>query len=177
MAEYLVAWRARQGLTGPAAESCHITVLMCEDAGAHEPLETLGRVLAGWGPVEVELGGAETFEPVTPVTYLPVVAGADQLQNIHRTCQQAVGESASPFPYTPHLTLANHAPSPALAASLRDFATLPPELERFTVGQLTVYRYSSGSWQELGTIDLSRSPAGPGPARLSEGGPTGVGRS
>lgn len=149
----LVSWRASQGLVGPVAESCHITILISEDAGG-DPLRSIEQVVAGIGPVQVDLGPAATFEPVTPVTYLPVVAGADRLTLIHVACQKAVGESVSPFPYEPHLTLANHAPAPALAASLRDFATLPPALARFTVNRLTVYRFSAGSWQQLGTVNL-----------------------
>lgn len=153
MAEYLVSWRASQGLVGPAAQSCHITILISEDAGG-DPLRSIEQVVAGIGPVQVDLGPAATFEPVTPVTYLPVIAGADRLTLIHAACQKAVGESVSPFPYEPHLTLANHAPAPALAASLHDFATLPPALARFTVNRLTVYRFSAGSWQQLGTVRL-----------------------
>lgn len=153
VAERLVAWRAGQGLVGPAAESCHITVLISEDAGGN-PLNSLEQAVTGLGPVQVGLGPVASFEPVTPVTYLPIVAGADRLTLIHAACQRAVGESVSPFPYEPHLTLANHAPAPALAASLQDFASLPPELSNFTIDQLTVYRYHSGSWQQLGTVNL-----------------------
>ncbi|WP_237209611.1 2'-5' RNA ligase family protein [Rothia nasimurium] len=149
----LVSWRASQGLVGPVAESCHITILISEDAGG-APLRSIEQAVTGIGPVQVDLGPAATFEPVTPVTYLPVVAGADRLTLIHAACQKAVGESVSPFPYEPHLTLANHAPAPALAASLRDFATLPPALAHFTVNRLTVYRFSAGSWQQLGTVRL-----------------------
>ncbi|WP_237224078.1 2'-5' RNA ligase family protein [Rothia nasisuis] len=153
VAERLVAWRAGQGLVGPAAESCHITVLISEDAGGN-PLNALRRAVAGLGPVQVGLGPVASFEPVTPVTYLPVVVGSDRLNLIHTACQKAVGESVSPFPYEPHLTLANHAPVPALEASLRDFAALPAELARFTLTDLTVYRFREGSWQELGKVRL-----------------------
>ena len=153
VSERLVSWRASQGIVGPVAESCHITILISEDAGG-DPLRSIEQAVTGIGPVQVGLGPAATFEPVTPVTYLPVVAGADKFTLIHAACQKAVGESVSPFPYEPHLTLANHAPAPALAASLRNFATLPPALARFTVNRLTVYRFSAGSWQQLGTVNL-----------------------
>ncbi|MGV3149121.1 2'-5' RNA ligase family protein [Rothia sp. 11273D007AR] len=153
VAEYLVSWRASQGLVGPAAQSCHITILISEDAGG-DPLGAIEQAVMGLDPVQVSLGAATSFEPVTPVTYLPVTTGADGLTLLHAACQQAVGESVSPFPYEPHLTLANHAPAPALAASLRDFATLPPALAHFTVNRLTVYRFSAGSWQQLGTVNL-----------------------
>lgn len=153
VSERLVSWRASQGIVGPVAESCHITILISEDAGG-APLRSIEQAVTGIGPVQVGLGPAATFEPVTPVTYLPLVAGADRLTLIHAACQKAAGESVSPFPYEPHLTLANHAPAPALAASLHDFASLPPDLARFTVNRLTVYRFSAGSWQQLGTVNL-----------------------
>ncbi|MDY6051566.1 MAG: 2'-5' RNA ligase family protein [Rothia sp. (in: high G+C Gram-positive bacteria)] len=153
LAERLTCWRAGQGLVGPAAESCHITVLISEDAGGN-PLGSLQQAVAGLGPVQVHLGPALTFEPVTPVTYLPLVEGEEQLTLLRGVCQQVVGESVSPFPYKPHLTLANHAPAPVLAASLHDFANLPSELARFSVTQLMVYRYSLGQWQKLGIVDL-----------------------
>lgn len=150
LAEHILAWRASQGL---AAESCHITLLISQDTSA-DPLGALEQALLGLDPVQVSLGPAATFEPVTPVTYLPVVAGADRLTLIHAACQRAVGESVSPFPYEPHLTLANHAPAPALAASLRDFASLPADLATFSISQLSVYRFRAGSWQLLGTVCL-----------------------
>lgn len=153
LAERLVSWRASQGIVGPVAESCHITILISEDAGG-DPLGALEQAVTGIGPVQVSLGPAATFEPVTPVTYLPVVAGADRLTLIHAACQRAVGDSVSPFPYEPHLTLANHAPAPALAASLRDFASLPADLATFSISQLSVYRFRAGSWQQLGTANL-----------------------
>ncbi|WP_421084442.1 2'-5' RNA ligase family protein [Rothia nasimurium] len=153
LADCLVAWRAAHGLLGPEAESCHITVLISEDAG-DDSLALLEDALAGVGPVPVGLGAAATFEPVTPVTYLPVVSGGEQLALIHSACQKAVGESVSPFPYEPHLTLANHAPAATLAESLQDFASLPLDLATFTIDRLAVYRFSAGSWQLLGTVDL-----------------------
>lgn len=149
----VVDWRLAQGVTpSPAQLSCHLTVLIAPDSP--QPLPALARALAGQTGVEVELGEPASFAPVTPVSYLPLTRGGEGLETLHQLAAAALGGSASPFPYAPHLTLANHLPQQQLEASLKDFRGLDPELTRFRVDLLKVYRYRAENWEHLGDLGL-----------------------
>ncbi|MFW0170372.1 2'-5' RNA ligase family protein [Rothia sp. CCM 9417] len=154
LAERVVGWRAERGLVGPAVETCHITVLIGADQSGESLLEVLAGRLACLKPFEVTLGSPLSFEPVTPVTYLPVVGGAWQLARAHTLCTEVVGPSVSPFPYEPHVTLAHQNDPAILRASIADFSDLPHELTRFAVSRLGVYRFVEGGWEALGIVSL-----------------------
>lgn len=154
LAERVVGWRAEHGLVGLAAKTCHITVFIGADRGGENLLEVLTDQLVGLKPFEVRLGSPLSFEPVTPVTYLPVVGGAGQLALAHDLCAEVVGPSASPFPYEPHVTLAHQNDPAVLRASVADFSHLPHEVTRFAVDRLGVHRFAEGTWQSVGTVSL-----------------------
>lgn len=154
LAERVVGWRAERGLRGSAAKTCHITVLIGADRGGENVLEVLADKLVCLKPFEVTLGAPLSFEPFTPVTYLPVVGGAEQLIQAHALCAEVVGPSVSPFPYEPHVTLAHQDNQAVLSASVADFSHLPDELTRFTVDRLSVHRYAEGIWRAVGAMSL-----------------------
>lgn len=154
LAERIVRWRREYGMVGAVAESCHITLLIAQDAAEEGKLGQLKAALAGHGAVEVVLGEPESFQPASPVTYLPLVRGADCFRYLHRRCVELLGKSESPFPYEPHLTLAHGLEEAALARSLRDFAGLDAQLTSFRIEQLQAYRYTGETWQHLADITL-----------------------
>lgn len=154
LAERIVRWRREYGMVGAVAESCHITLLIAQDAAEEGKLGQLKAALAGHGAVEVVLGEPESFQPASPVTYLPLVRGADCFRYLHRRCVELLGKSESPFPYEPHLTLAHGLEEAALARSLRDFAGLDAQLTGFRIEQLQAYRYTGETWQHLTDISL-----------------------
>lgn len=154
LAERIVRWRREYGMVGAVAESCHITLLIAQDAAEEGKLGQLKAALAGHGAVEVVLGEPESFQPASPVTYLPLVRGADCFRYLHRRCVELLGKSESPFPYEPHLTLAHGLEEAALARSLRDFAGLDAQLTGFRIEQLQAYRYTGETWQHLADISL-----------------------
>jgi 2'-5' RNA ligase len=66
-------------------------------------------VLESCPPFEIELAGVQTF-PVTDVVYLDVSRGAAELHRLHDTlCRGHLGFD-EPFPYCPHVTLAQEVP-------------------------------------------------------------------
>lgn len=154
LAERIVRWRRECGMVGAVAESCHITLLIAQDAAEEGKLGQLEAALAGHGAVEVVLGEPESFQPASPVTYLPLARGADCFRYLHRRCVELLGKSESPFPYEPHLTLAHGLEEAALARSLRDFAGLDAQLTGFRIEQLQAYRYTGETWQHLADISL-----------------------
>lgn len=154
LAARIISWRLAHGATGEVAQSCHITVLITRSEQGESSLERLRQELAGYGAISLELGEPATFEPVAPVTYLPLTRGATRFEGLHAECAALLGSSVSPFPYEPHLTLANGLGEGALALSQADFTRLPAHLRSFTVENLALYRYEEGSWEHLGDVDL-----------------------
>src|SRR5580704_15314205 len=71
--------------------------------------EQVRTVLNGWTPFEIELTGIEIF-PVTNVIYLQVGSGADELRQVHQAMNAGSLEFQEPFPYHPHITLAQELP-------------------------------------------------------------------
>jgi hypothetical protein len=62
-------------------------------------------VTEGWAPFEIELTTIEVF-PVTDVIYLEVGAGGSELRRMHAAINSLPLEFDEPFPYHPHITLA-----------------------------------------------------------------------
>lgn len=129
----------------------HITVLI---TALVEPglLDGAGELVAGEGRLELTLGEPQTFEPATPITYLPLVRGGAELERLHRLLEDGLGASASPFPYVPHLTL-SYTPG-ALGSAQSFYRQLPSELLSFPVEELELYSNTDGSWQRLGGLSL-----------------------
>lgn len=63
----------------------------------------------GWTPFDVELTEIGIF-PVTNVIYLEVGKGASDLKSMHRAMNQGPLGFDEPFPYHPHITLAQEIP-------------------------------------------------------------------
>ena len=70
---------------------------------------------AGWTPFEVELTGLQIF-PVTNVIYLEIGAGAEELRRMHTAMNAGALEFEEPFPYHPHITLAQEIPQQEVRA-------------------------------------------------------------
>ncbi|MDO4897744.1 MAG: 2'-5' RNA ligase family protein [Rothia sp. (in: high G+C Gram-positive bacteria)] len=155
LAEHIVSWRLAQGASGQVVSSIHITVLIAHEEDGGCALTRLRQEFAGHGAIEVQLGEPASFEPVAPVTYLPLGEGAACFSEVHQRSIELVGPSASPFDYTPHLTLAHGLGDAARAASLEYFQQLPEGLDRFEVTELAVYRFTEGSWEHLGDVPLT----------------------
>jgi len=63
----------------------------------------------GWAPFEIELGGLQIF-PVTDVIYIEIGAGASELRRMHTAMNTGALQFLEPFPYHPHITLAQEIP-------------------------------------------------------------------
>ena len=62
-----------------------------------------------WAPFAIELTGLEIF-PATDVIYIEIGAGAADLRRMHATMNTGALEFQEPFPYYPHITLAQEIP-------------------------------------------------------------------
>ena len=66
-------------------------------------------ILEACPPFDVELTSVRIF-PVTDVVYLDVGGGASELRRLHRAMSQGHLGFDEPFPYCPHVTLAQEIP-------------------------------------------------------------------
>ena len=89
----------------------HVTVLPPRELSAdpEEALSQLRRQSGEFNHFHAVLGGIRTFAG-TNVVYLSVANGFDDLQRMHRRLNQNALEFAEPYPYHPHITLAQGLP-------------------------------------------------------------------
>jgi hypothetical protein len=119
-------------------------------------IEEARGILAGFPSFEIELGQIEKFD-VTDVVYIGVQDGAGQLRQMHRSLSQGALAFQEPFPYHPHVTLAQgieagkvEALAELAARRWREF----PGPRRFRGEGAVFVRNTQGSrW-----IDLARGP-------------------
>lgn len=85
----------------------HVSVLPPRPLGVDWQTASLqARTLAeSWAPFEVQLTGIQVF-PVTNVIYLEVGSGASELYRMHDAMNLADLAFEEPFPYHPHITVA-----------------------------------------------------------------------
>lgn len=78
------------------------------------------RIVAGFAPFEIELGQIEIF-PQTDVIYISIEAGVEHLRRLHGALNQGALAFEEPFPYHPHVTLAQEL-EPGDVQPLRELA-------------------------------------------------------
>jgi len=138
----------------------HVSVLPPRTLGvsAEAAMEEARRIIAGLEPFDIELGNIDLF-PVTDVIYISVEGGTAQLRDLHRILNQGMWSFAEPFPYHPHLTLAQEIDA-AHVQPLRDLAARRwqefqgPRVFR-AERAIFVQNTRDGQW-----IDLAEGPLG-----------------
>ena len=156
--------RLRCDLVPECHAKAHVTVLpprplavSAEQAGSE-----LSHALGDFPPFEVELGAISIF-PDTQVIFIELARGAGELRRMHAALNAGAVQFREPFPYHPHITLAQQIEDPALVAAAfgtaerrwREFAG-----ERtFEVRRLAFVQNSVGNfWRDLQQYDLAASP-------------------
>jgi len=96
----------------------HVSLLPPRPLAVDWPVasEQVSRILNSWNPFEIELTGIDVF-PVTEVIYLEVGRGAAELRQVHQAMNAGPLEFHEPFPYHPHITLAQELPRDKVAAT------------------------------------------------------------
>jgi 2'-5' RNA ligase len=123
--------------------------------------EQVRQVMDRWTPFEVELTGIQMF-PVTDVIYIEVGAGAGELREMHAAMNAGSLKFQDPFPYHPHITLAQELPHQDVAA-VHELAT---HRWREYSGQRTfpaaqavfVQNSQDDCWVDLAAYTLGGSP-------------------
>jgi 2'-5' RNA ligase len=86
----------------------HLTILPPRPLQGTETaaLQLLERVCGETEPFEVNLGGVETFIPVTPTVYIRVDGAASRMCELHGQLNTDALEFSEEWTYIPHLTIA-----------------------------------------------------------------------
>lgn len=108
--------------------------------GAH-----LAAVAASAAPFTIHLRGTDTFRPVSPVVFVPLVEGGAECERLERQVRCGPLQRALSFPYHPHVTVAHHLPDERLDeafGSLADFEC------KFEARELLLYEHGAdGVWR------------------------------
>jgi 2'-5' RNA ligase len=111
--------RLRTDLIRECHARAHLTVLpprplVCPPEEAWQQLQA---ALQDFQPFRVELGDVQIF-PITQVVYLSIGAGRGQLESMNRKLNAGSLGFRDPFPYHPHVTVAQDMePAQAIAAA------------------------------------------------------------
>jgi 2'-5' RNA ligase len=146
-----------------SSKAPHVTVLpprplIISEAAA---IEEARQRLADWYPFEVEMVGVNTFLPLNGVVYLELGWGADPLRVLHDTLNQGRLGYREPFPYVPHITIAqdlDEARTRELLDHVRQEFHRYDGPRRFQVETCTFVRQSpEGQWIDLAELQIGRA--------------------
>jgi hypothetical protein len=107
----------RRELVPQCKPHAHISVLPPRPlTGGWQEAASRSRALARtWRPFEIELTCIDVF-PLTDVVYIEIGEGNSELHRLHAAMNSGPMEFEDPFPYHPHVTLAQELPHQQVAA-------------------------------------------------------------
>jgi 2'-5' RNA ligase len=113
----LQGWRERLGDPNARRIVPHITLLppteVDPDALAAID-EHLRKVAADEDAFDIRLRGSATFQPVSPVVFVPLVQGIADCERLEAKVRSGPLQRELRFPYHPHVTVAHDLPADAL---------------------------------------------------------------
>lgn len=150
----------RTELVADCVSRAHVTVLPPRPlvSAVDDAWSELVDGLQDFDPFQVELGRVEVF-PITQVLYLSVNTGHAELKRLHQALNLGRLHFAEPFPYHPHVTLAQDLEPHQVAAAVelararwREFTHSPAfAVDRVTFVQNTL----ENRWTDLRSLALS----------------------
>jgi 2'-5' RNA ligase len=157
--------RLRLELVPGCSPHAHVTVLPPRpiSAGEGQAAEELMESAEHLSEFDIELGDVEVF-PVSKVVYIGLAKGERELREMYRSFNKGAVAFREPFPYHPHVTLAQKFPLEDLdriASVARRRWDEYRQTRTFTVHSLDFVKNLQGnSWADLANINLMlRVPA------------------
>jgi 2'-5' RNA ligase len=135
------------------------TILADESKAASELIANA----SDFSDFEVELGDVEVF-PVSKVVFIGIKRGERELREMYRSLNRGAVKFTEPFPYHPHVTLAQKFPvedfDRVYELALRRWAEYR-YTRSFAVDTLAFVKNLYGNhWQDLASIHLNKMHAG-----------------
>ena len=150
--------RARSDCGDPLAHSVppHITLIpptVIEPEELGTVVDHLKNVATGHAPFVVELGGSDSFRPISPVVFVALTAGAGSCAVLQQAVNDGPLRQELRFPYHPHVTIAHELPEDRLdraAGMMTEFDAV------FPVAHFSLYEFADdGVWRDVSTFVLS----------------------
>lgn len=127
-------------------------------------IEEARGIVGGFDPFDIELGRIEKFDE-TDVIYISVEGGTAQLRQMHRSLNRGALALEEPFPYHPHVTLAQEFDGGQLEALLALASRRWREFRgprRFRAVSTMFVRNTRGDeWVDLVSGPLRAAPVSP----------------
>jgi 2'-5' RNA ligase len=158
LAEYLT--RLRRELVPDCEAKAHLTILPPRpiQSSASDAGRDLAQHLQDFAPIFVELGDVEIF-PESRVIYVSVKHGHVGLEQMHDALNTGSVAFEEPFPYHPHITLAQDLPVDSIdhvLAQAREHWLRWPHPRNFVVEKLTfVQNTLEDGWLDLQDVLLA----------------------
>lgn len=154
--------RLRQELVPKCFLRAHVTILPPRpiSSSVAEAWEAVRSLISSVPPFEIELTDIQVF-PVSDVIYINISAGSQELQRMHAVLNVNGLRYGEPFPYVPHVTLAQNLQSDevdelARVARMRWSEYAAPK--NFWVEKaLFVQNTKKNQWMDLGQTALGHN--------------------
>lgn len=147
----LGAFRERFGDQWAHAIVAHITLVPPHPLGSPGGLgaveEHLARCAGSLRPFPIELAGSQSFRPVSPVVFVPLVVGERQVREVESRLRTGPLDLRLQFPFHPHVTVAQDVGDERLDAAERELATYRA---RFVASGFSLFaRGTDGVWHAI----------------------------
>ena len=141
--------RCRESFGDPRASSIptHVTLLpptKIDVRAMPEVEEHLRKIADDEQVFRMELGSTGSFQPVSPVVFVELLAGGQDCARIESKVRSGPLHRPVEFPYHPHVTIAHDLPADVLheaRLALADYAA------SFHVDGFSLYRHVDGVWR------------------------------
>ena len=141
-------WRESFGDPQATSIPAHITLLpptRVSESDLPRIRAHLAQAAADTDVFDVQLRGAGTFRPVSPVVFVSVSQGISGCEKLESRIRRGVLERELDYPYHPHVTVAHDVPEEVLD---RAFGSLSGFNARFAASEFALYVHGDdGVWQ------------------------------
>jgi 8-oxo-dGTP pyrophosphatase MutT (NUDIX family)/2'-5' RNA ligase len=159
VADHVQAWRRWLDEPARALVPPHVTLVPPQTVAPGDldaAIALVDHAAATTAPSLIELRGAATFLPESPVAYLVVAEGVTALATLEATLRRAPLQDRG-FPFHPHVTVAQDRPPDELEAAARDLADFHAV---FPLRELTLMeaQETGPGWRIVHQVELGSSP-------------------
>lgn len=141
--------------------AAHVTILPPRHLAGSErhAVEALTELCRTVEPFQIELGGVETFVPVTPTVFIRVAEAAQRMRDLHDLLSQhSALRGKEDWPYMPHMTIIKMAAESQAKVAVgiaRDRWQNFSGARRIQIEKLTFVRENENcSWVDLRSVTL-----------------------
>ncbi len=146
-----------------AGKAAHVTVLpprpliISEEAAVEEARAQCSE----WEPFELEVGGVQTFFPITGVAYLEMARGVEKMVCLHEALNRGFLARQEPYPYIPHITISQEMDE---RRTFEVIAHVSQAWQRYSGSRVIpvetlvfVRQAPAGDWVDLADLQLGRA--------------------